>query len=247
MTEPTIIAPGDGEVVGDSPDRRVEILSDDHALHATWSRFAAGRDGADLHVHHRHTDLFYVLEGELTVRLGPDGDGVAVPAGTLARVPPDVIHGFRNASAHESRHLNFHAPGRGFADYMRAMRDGRRFAYDQHDPPADGGRQPSDAVFAADGPEVDEPGMRAVLLADVAEITVARVELDPGSSPPPHTAGRTTWLYVLGGELALTAGDRTLPAVRGAWAQIPAGVTHRLSAAGPHPARLLALHAPPSD
>ena len=45
-------------MIGDAPDRRVEILSDHDALHATWSRFGPHRDGADLHIHRRHTDLF---------------------------------------------------------------------------------------------------------------------------------------------------------------------------------------------
>ena len=85
MSGPTVIAPGRGEVVGDSPERRVEILSDHDPLHATWSRFGPGREGADLHVHRRHTDLFYVLEGELTVMLGVEGKTQRVKAGTLAR------------------------------------------------------------------------------------------------------------------------------------------------------------------
>ena len=48
-----------------------------------------------------------------------------VPAGTLARVPPLVVHGFRNDGAGELRYLNLHAPGVGFAGYLRALRDGR--------------------------------------------------------------------------------------------------------------------------
>ena len=63
-------------------------------------------------MHHGHTDLFYVLEGELTLRLGIDDDAVSLPAGTLARVPPNVVHGFRNGSDSEVRYLNFHAPAR---------------------------------------------------------------------------------------------------------------------------------------
>ena len=108
-----VIPPGGGEVIGDSPDRRVEILSDHDALNATLSRFGPGREGADLHVHRHHSDLFYVLEGELTVRLGVEDRAGVVPAGSVARVPPDVVHGFRNASDADLRYLNFHAPGRG--------------------------------------------------------------------------------------------------------------------------------------
>ena len=140
-----VVPPGGGEVVGDSPDRRVEILTDRDGLHATWSRFAAGRAGADLHVHHHHTDLFYVLAGELTVMLG-DGE-VVVPAGSLACVPPLVVHGFKNASDGEVRYLNLHAPGVGFAEFMRGLRDGRTVTYDQHDPPPDGGRSPGEATI----------------------------------------------------------------------------------------------------
>src|SRR5215210_348461 len=169
MDGPIVIPRGGGEVVGDTPDRRVEILCDDQALHATASRFGPGREGAELHVHRDHTDIFYVLAGELTVRLGPAGDEVAVAAGTLARVPPLVVHGFRNASDAELRYLNVHAPGRGFADYLRAARDGRTLAYDQEPPPADGGRPATQAVIG--GGEVVADGV--VLLADVEEIAIA--------------------------------------------------------------------------
>src|SRR4029450_8075715 len=101
-----------GEVVGGTPDRRVEILSDDEALVATWSHFGPHREGADLHVHYDHTDMFYVLEGELTVRLGVDDQEVVVPAGTLARVPRLVVPGFRNGRDHDVTHLTLDAPGR---------------------------------------------------------------------------------------------------------------------------------------
>jgi hypothetical protein len=46
MSDVVSIPSGDGEVVGDSPDRRVEILSDHDTLHATSilrRRTAAGR------------------------------------------------------------------------------------------------------------------------------------------------------------------------------------------------------------
>jgi len=138
MSDPILVPAGGGEIVGVSADRRVEILSDDDTLHATWSRFGPQREGADLHIHRRHSDLFYVLDGELILRLGVDDKHVHLPAGTLARVPPLVVHGFRNGSDADVRYLNFHAPGRRFADYLRAMRDGRPFSYDQHPPPPRG-------------------------------------------------------------------------------------------------------------
>jgi quercetin dioxygenase-like cupin family protein len=240
MSEPTVIPPGGGEIVGDSADRRVEILSDHEALNATWSRFGPHREGADLHIHRRHTDLFYVLEGELTVRLGHEGETVAVPAGTLALVPPLVVHGFRNGYDAELRYLNFHAPGVGFADYMRAMRDGRTLSYDQEPPPADGTRPATDAVIGADGFRAG----RMVLLADVEAIAIAEASREPGDPPsPPHVHRRhAESLYVLEGELLLTAGDRELRAAAGSWLQLPAGVPHRVASAAP--TRYLELHSP---
>ena len=165
----TVTPPGGGEVVGDSPDRRVEILSDHEALAATWSRFGPGRAGADLHVHRRHTDLFYVLEGELTVLLGAGGEEVVAPAGTLVRVPPLVVHGFRNASDAELSYLNFHAPGEGFADYLRAARDGRTIDFDQEPPPPHGSSPATEAVIGGDSAACD--GMQ--VLVDVEEIAIA--------------------------------------------------------------------------
>jgi mannose-6-phosphate isomerase-like protein (cupin superfamily) len=142
-----IVAPNGGEVIGDAPDRRVEILYEHDAVHATWSRMGPGRAGADPHVHREHHDIFYVLAGTLTVRLR-DAE-LAVPAGKLAWVPPLVIHGFRNASPDtELRYLNFHTPGSGFADYMRGLRDGIRVPFDQYDPPPDGGADPATVIVA---------------------------------------------------------------------------------------------------
>ncbi len=245
MIEATVIPAGAGEVVGDSPERRVEILCEHDALHATWSRFAAGREGADLHVHRRHTDLFYVLEGELTVRLGPEGDGVVVPAGTLARVPPLVVHGFRNGSDAEVRYLNLHAPGQGFAGFLRALRDGRDLSYDQEPPPADGGRPATEAVVGGHLSVSEGPGRRTVLLADVDAIRVAEVSVDPGAPSVPSNADddHVLSLFVLEGEIVLLAGGHELRVETGSWAQVPPGVPHSLSFPASGQARFLELHA----
>ena len=199
MNDVTVIPPGQGELIGDSSDRRVEVLSDDPSLNATWSRFGPGREGADLHVHRHHTDLFYVLEGEFTLRLGLEDEPVTAAAGQLVRVPPMVVHGFRNASAADVTYLNFHAPGMEFVDYMRAIRDGREFTYDQFDPPAEGVRPASEAV-------VGEP------VANVDEIEVELAEVEPGEQR--GRPGHVVSLYMLEG------------AAEGTWVQIPPGTTH---------------------
>jgi mannose-6-phosphate isomerase-like protein (cupin superfamily) len=246
MSELVLVPAGGGEVIGDAPDRRVEILSDHESLHATWSRFGPGREGADLHVHRHHTDLFYVLDGELTVRLGSDDEPVDVPAGTLARVPPLVVHGFRGGSAGEVRYLNLHAPGMEFAEFLRAVRDGRTFSYDQHPPPADGGRPPAEAVIGGAEPVADRPELRVALLADVEEIGIAEVGSTPGGAAPPahvHRAHAESF-YVLEGELTFTVGDRDLVAEEGSFVQVPPGVGHTFAASGSRPVRFLDVHTP---
>ena len=205
MSAIKVVPPSGGEVVGDSPERRVEILCDHPAVHATVSRFAAGRAGADLHIHRRHSDLFYVLEGELTLRL--ETEEIAATAGTLVCVPPMVVHGFKNASEHEMRYLNLHAPGTGFADYMRGLRDGEKVVYDQEEPPADsaGIRPPGDVQIG-----------RPPLTIDA--ITV-------GEGRGGGTSQRLEAYFVLEGELIVN--DVAAPA--GAWVQIPPGVPHTAS------------------
>jgi quercetin dioxygenase-like cupin family protein len=219
----TVIPPGGGEVIGDAPDRRVEILSEHDSLHATFSRFGPGRDGADLHIHYEHTDLFYVIGGEFTLKLGPDGVEVAQPAGSLIRVPRGIVHGFRNASDGETRYLNFHAPGMGFVTYMRGIRDGQPVAYDQFDPPDDGGADPAGATF---GEWADEPEIK------VFEASSAQ--------PESHLDARHTNLYVLEGALDVN-GRR---AETGAWAHVPPDVPHTLEPASDGPARYLVIHTP---
>jgi uncharacterized cupin superfamily protein len=246
VKEAALIPAGGGEVVGDTPDRRVEILSDDEALVATWSHFGPHREGADLHVHYDHTDMFYVLEGELTVRLGVDDQEVVVPAGTLARVPRLVVHGFRNGSDQEVRYLNLHAPGRRFADFLRAINERRRFEWDQHEPPADGGRPITEAVIAGDGLIADRPSLRVALLADVDEIGVSENWSEPGGPPTPfHCHPRhIESFYVLEGEMTFTTDGREQRAEAGTWVQVPAGVPHKFEFTGTQLTRFLDFHTP---
>ena len=230
MSAPTLIPPGGGEIIGDAPDRRVEVLSDHDALHATWSRFGPRRDGANLHIHRLHTDFFYVLEGELTVRVGVEDDNRVVPAGQLVSVPPLVVHGFRNASEADVKYLNLHAPGAGFIQYMRGIRDGARVDMDQEDPPSEGIRPASEARI----------GDASVVFDAIA---IEEVRCEPGAAEGPPRVGdrHLVWYYVLEGELALTAGPHEVHAHTGSWIKLPPGAPHAAAAAGPEPVRFLEI------
>ena len=177
--QPLLLVPGEGEVVGDVPDRRVEILCDRDELVVTWTRFGPHRDGASPHIHRTHSDLFFVLGGELTFFVGPEAEERVLPAGTLAFAPPQLVHGFRNAGDGELRYLNFHAPSAGFADYLR----GRNPDFDQWEPPEDGGLPVTEAI-------VVPPGADGVLI-DRDEIRI-EVRDEPGQA-----SGRLTCLHAL--------------------------------------------------
>jgi quercetin dioxygenase-like cupin family protein len=97
-----LVRPGDGEPITKKERRDVAILAERELLTATWSRYAAGERGPDLHVHREHTDAFYVLDGELTFTVGSGAERIRVPAGGFVAVPPHVVHTFVNQGPAEA-------------------------------------------------------------------------------------------------------------------------------------------------
>ena len=141
-----------GETITDQERRNVVILAERPAVTITWTRYAGGERGPGLHVHREHVDAFYVLGGELTFTVGPAGEErVSVAAGGFLAVPPNVVHTFVNEGPAEARWLNLHAPDTGFADYLRAARDGTGGAWDSFDAPADGGRPAAEVIVTRPG------------------------------------------------------------------------------------------------
>ena len=132
----------EGDAITDRPERRATVLVETNELTISEFAYGAGERGAKPHVHREHADGFLVVEGEFTFHLR-DGSR-ALPAGTLVVFPPGVVHGFDNDSGAHARAFNFHMPSFGFADYMR----GRNPAFDQFDPPEDGGVDPAAVVVA---------------------------------------------------------------------------------------------------
>jgi mannose-6-phosphate isomerase-like protein (cupin superfamily) len=86
-------------------------------------------DGAGRHVHLRHADCFYVLEGELELRV--DDEVVRAGPGTSVVVPPGVPHAF--TSIGRARFLNVHAPECGFVEYLRKADAGEQLDPRQYD------------------------------------------------------------------------------------------------------------------
>ena len=77
-----------------------------------------GFPGPPPHVHRELHDLFYVLDGTLTLR---DGDEtIAAGAGSFACFPPGAVHTFSNPADEPVRFLNFNTPA-GWEGYMREL------------------------------------------------------------------------------------------------------------------------------
>jgi mannose-6-phosphate isomerase-like protein (cupin superfamily) len=131
-----------GEAVTDRPERTIRILADLPELCLTWTRYVPGEEGPGPHIHREHVDAFFMLTGELNFGLGPDVERVTARPGTFVLAPPDVVHTFRNDSEGDATWLNFHAPSKGFASFLRDP----DFVWDSFDAPADGGRPASEAI-----------------------------------------------------------------------------------------------------
>jgi quercetin dioxygenase-like cupin family protein len=252
--EAVILAPGEGEIISDRAERTVRIKVGLDAIAVTETRYEAGERGPEPHVHDRHTDAFYVLEGEILFGLGPDVEELTGTAGSFVAAPPGVVHTFRNASSRRARYLNFHAPSERFHDHLREVRDGRESDwFDQQDPPADGGRPRSDAVFLRGNEGEHISVARSTLVVKGATdgtdgfLFLSETTLEPAFPGPPPHVHRTLHdlFYVLDGTLTLRAGEDRIEAVPRSFACFPPGVVHTFSNAdGDQPVRFLNVNTP---
>jgi quercetin dioxygenase-like cupin family protein len=235
-----VLGPGEGEVITERAARTLHLKVGVDAIAVTETRYEPGERGPDAHVHRRHADAFYVLEGTMLYELGPDGEAVDAPAGSFVAAPPDVAHSFRNEGPGRARFLNFHAPSEGFHDYLRSSYAGQDTTwFDQHDPPADGGRPFSDAVVATpvESERIDVAGM----------LVVAETTLGPGfaGSPRPGTNDPLYHLlYVLEGALVLPGDGDAIEASAGAFACFPPGLDQAVENRSGRPVRVLNVLAP---
>ena len=122
-----------------SETRDIGILVAGDDLTITRARYAAGESVAGPHVHHEHTDAFYVLEGELTFEVGREREVITVSPGGFVAVPPGVVHSVRVAGNRPARWLTIHAQDGGFARFMRGVRDGVDVGWDIAAAPVGGG------------------------------------------------------------------------------------------------------------
>jgi uncharacterized cupin superfamily protein len=89
------------------------------SLCTVWEgRVPPGTVGAGPHFHRERDELFYVLEGELVLRIGDETH--TATTGTFAFVPRETVHGFHNASSDSATLLVVHHPA-GFEQFLEEM------------------------------------------------------------------------------------------------------------------------------
>ena len=127
----TEIQPGTPAITVRTPDSastlevlgvRIRFLVSAEETAGAWSLIEytapAHFAGPAPHYHARTTELFYVLDGQLTVEAA--GDAQVLTAGGLVLVPPGAPHRFSNPSDQPCRFLVQASPG-GLENYFPAV------------------------------------------------------------------------------------------------------------------------------
>lgn len=118
-----VVAPGEGRFIAvGSTGAGVTVKAsgaETGGLCTVWEgRIPPGSVGAGPHYHRGRDEFFYVLEGEVVLRIGDDR--CTARAGTFAFVPRETIHGFHNAGQESATLLVMHHPA-GFERYLEEM------------------------------------------------------------------------------------------------------------------------------
>jgi mannose-6-phosphate isomerase-like protein (cupin superfamily) len=112
--------PGEGELISGPSSVTIKATGNDTAgsFYLGENVIAPGFAGPPSHVHERLHDMFYVLEGTLTMQVGDET--VDLGAGSFVCIPPGIVHTFSNRSEGPVRFLNFTTPA-GWENYMRDL------------------------------------------------------------------------------------------------------------------------------
>jgi mannose-6-phosphate isomerase-like protein (cupin superfamily) len=116
----TVLHAGEGELVGGATTVTIKAGGEQTGGTLYLGEVVAepGFAGPPRHVHERVHDMFYVLDGTLTVQIGDQT--VDLAPGAFACVPPGVVHTFSNSTQAPVRFLNLNTPS-GWEDYMRDL------------------------------------------------------------------------------------------------------------------------------
>jgi mannose-6-phosphate isomerase-like protein (cupin superfamily) len=119
--DPVVHRPGEGETHRLGGSAVTIKAAGDHTggtFFLSETVIEPGFPGPPPHVHRELHDMFFVLEGVLTMRLG--GETIEAVPETFVCVPPGVVHTFSNRGNTPVRFLNFNTPS-GWEGYMRDL------------------------------------------------------------------------------------------------------------------------------
>jgi mannose-6-phosphate isomerase-like protein (cupin superfamily) len=118
--EATVHRPGEGEEIGGPTTVTIKATGEEtnDSFYLGEGVIEPGFPGPPPHRHQRVHDMFYVLDGTLTMRLGDET--LELEPGSFVCVPLGVVHTFSNQSDAPVRFLNFNTPA-GWENYMRDL------------------------------------------------------------------------------------------------------------------------------
>ena len=194
-----------------------------------------GANKAVPHVHRRHVDAFFVVEGAIEF-----AGRTLLPAGGFALAEIGVVHWF---ATEEARIVNFHAPGTWWIHRFSGITDGETI--DSFDPPADATGEPI-VVPPGEGERLEGDDRTIWIKGAVPQLCVFEFDASPGYvGPGPHLHRQhVDGFYVLEGELAFELDGEPVAAPAGTFVAATPGTVHTFRNAGEERARFLNVHAP---
>jgi quercetin dioxygenase-like cupin family protein len=106
------VGPGDGKALPNPIGGRMVVKVRDEDTGGGYSvhdnTIPPGSPGPRPHIHRYHNEAFYVVEGELTVRVGPRR--ITAPAGSFVVVPRGAVHQPSNPGTEPARVLLIFSP-----------------------------------------------------------------------------------------------------------------------------------------
>jgi mannose-6-phosphate isomerase-like protein (cupin superfamily) len=119
--KPIVLRSGEGESMqlgGSSVVIKADAETTSGRFALVETTLGAGFVGPKPHVHRETLDMFFVLEGTLTMELGDET--VDLADGAFVLVPPGTSHTFSNRTDKPVRLLNMDTPA-GLESYLREM------------------------------------------------------------------------------------------------------------------------------
>lgn len=113
-----IVEPGGGEPIAGQGVRIKAATEQTGGQASVLEVFNPGFGGPPLHVHHRHDEMYYVVEGEYLLQFGDEV--VTASAGTFGFAARGVPHTFASAGADPGKLIIIGMPG-GVEKYVQGV------------------------------------------------------------------------------------------------------------------------------